>query len=84
MELTRIIADFIIETKQADIPQSVYEHAKIALLALAEYNKKNGIDFLTAYIIGFKAGVVIGECAGMDHYMHGWHATSTIGHFAAV
>ncbi len=161
MELTRIIADFIIETKQADIPQTVYEHAKIAfldwvgvtmagqndplvkkliqhadymgshaqasilghgikksltqaalingaashaldyddtlfsflghpsvtmfpsLLALAEYNKKSGIDFLTAYIIGFKAGAVIGECAGMDHYMHGWHATSTIGHFAS-
>ncbi|WP_299979931.1 MmgE/PrpD family protein [Desulfobacula sp.] len=55
-----------------------------SLLALSEWKEKSGIDFLTAYIIGMEAASVIGTCAGMDHYMHGWHATSTIGHFASA
>lgn len=55
-----------------------------ALLALSEWKEKSGTDFLTAYIIGMEAASVIGICAGMDHYMHGWHSTSTIGHFASA
>ena len=55
-----------------------------SLLALAEWDEKSGHDFLTAYVIGFKVGAVIGSCTGMDHYMAGWHATSTVGHFASA
>jgi len=55
-----------------------------SLLALAEWDEKSGSDFLTAYVIGFKVGAVIGSCTGMDHYMAGWHATSTVGHFASA
>ncbi len=55
-----------------------------SLLALSEWKERNGINFLTAYIIGMEAASAIGACAGMDHYMHGWHATSTIGHFASA
>jgi 2-methylcitrate dehydratase PrpD len=55
-----------------------------SLLALSEWNEKNGHDFLTAYEIGFKVGAVVGSCTGMDHYMAGWHATSTVGHFASA
>jgi 2-methylcitrate dehydratase PrpD len=55
-----------------------------SLLALSEWNEKSGHDFLTAYVIGFKVGAVIGSCTGMDHYMAGWHSTSTVGHFASA
>ena len=55
-----------------------------SLLALAEWKGKSGADFLTAYIVGFKAGAVIGACAGLPHYMSGSHATATIGHFASA
>jgi len=55
-----------------------------SLLALAEWKGINGYDFLTAYIIGLQAGATVGSCAGMEHYMAGWHATSTLGHIASA
>ncbi len=54
------------------------------LLALSEWKEKSGFDFLTAYIIGLKAGAVIGVCAGVEHYGAGWHGTSTIGRLASA
>jgi len=54
------------------------------LLSLAEWKESSGLDFLTAYIVGLKAGATIGASAGMDHYMSGWHATSTLGHLASA
>ncbi|MDA3897788.1 MAG: MmgE/PrpD family protein [Desulfobacteraceae bacterium] len=55
-----------------------------SLLALSEWQDKSGHDFLTAYLIGLQAGATIGVCAGLDHYMAGWHATSTLGHLASA
>jgi len=55
-----------------------------ALLALSEWKEKSGFEFLTAYLIGLQAGGTIGACAGLDHYMAGWHATSTLGHLASA
>lgn len=55
-----------------------------SLLALSEWMGKSGHDFLTAYLIGLQAGATIGVCAGLDHYMAGWHATSTLGHLASA
>lgn len=55
-----------------------------SLLALSEWREKSGKDFLTAYLIGLQAGAVIGVCASLDHYMAGWHATSTLGHMASA
>jgi 2-methylcitrate dehydratase PrpD len=55
-----------------------------ALLALAEWRGTSGMDFLEAYLIGLQAGGTVGACAGLDHYMAGWHATSTLGHLAAA
>ncbi|MFO8048212.1 MAG: MmgE/PrpD family protein [Desulfosudaceae bacterium] len=55
-----------------------------ALLALAEWQGKSGRDFLTAYLIGLQAGAAVGACASLDHYLAGWHATSTLGHIAAA
>jgi len=55
-----------------------------SLLALAEWQEKSGPEFLTAYLIGLQAGGTVGACAGLDHYMAGWHATSTLGHLASA
>jgi len=54
------------------------------LLALAEWRKFAGIDLLTAYLVGFKVGAVLGACSGLSHYLAGWHSTSTIGHLASA
>jgi len=162
MELTKKIANFIVETKSSDIPNYAYDHAKVcfldwlavtmagkdeplvlklitysnlmggneqasilghglkksvehatlingsashaldyddtlksflghpsvtlfpSILALSEWKGKSGSDFLTAYIIGLKAGSCVGECAGLEHYIAGWHGTSTLGHLASA
>jgi 2-methylcitrate dehydratase PrpD len=55
-----------------------------SILALGEWTGKSGKAFLTAYITALKVGAAIGACGGMDHYMSGWHATSTLGHFASA
>jgi len=55
-----------------------------SLLALSEWRGKSGHAFLTAYLIGLQVGGTIGRCAGLDHYMAGWHATSTLGHLASA
>jgi 2-methylcitrate dehydratase PrpD len=54
------------------------------LLALSEFRGESGIDLLTAYIIGLKAGTVIASSAGGDHYMSGYHTTSTMGCLASA
>lgn len=55
-----------------------------SILAIAEWQGKSGRDFLTAYLTGIETGACIGSCAGFEHYGAGWHATSTIGHFASA
>ena len=71
-----------------DTMMSFFGHPSVtmfpSLLALSELRDKNGLDFLTAYLVGFKVGTVIGTCAGKEHYMTGWHATSTLGHFLSA
>lgn len=67
---------------------NTYGHPSVGLfpgiLALSEWKEKNGAEFINAYIIGLKAGAVIGACTGIEHYMTGWHATSTIGHLSSA
>ncbi|MDY6935120.1 MAG: MmgE/PrpD family protein [Spirochaetota bacterium] len=55
-----------------------------SILAISEWKEKSGHDFLTAYIIGIKVGATVGMCAGGEHYLIGWHGTSTLGHFASA
>jgi 2-methylcitrate dehydratase PrpD len=55
-----------------------------SLLALAEWQEKSGREFLSAYLVGLQVGATIGASAGWDHYMAGWHGTSTIGHLASA
>jgi 2-methylcitrate dehydratase PrpD len=55
-----------------------------SVLALCEWKKMSGMDLLSAYLIGIQTGGTIGACASLDHYMAGWHATSTLGYFASA
>lgn len=55
-----------------------------ALLALAEWKRQSGRDFITAYVPGFEMGCRVNLGATPTHYLAGWHATSTIGHFSAA
>ncbi|HOS98782.1 MAG TPA: MmgE/PrpD family protein, partial [Deltaproteobacteria bacterium] len=55
-----------------------------ALLALSEWKGMSGKDFLSAYLIGLQTGGTVGACASLDHYLAGWHATSTLGHLASA
>jgi 2-methylcitrate dehydratase PrpD len=55
-----------------------------SLLALAEWQEKSGETFLAAYLVGLQAGITVAQCAGIEHYMAGWHGTSTIGHLASA
>jgi 2-methylcitrate dehydratase PrpD len=54
------------------------------ILALAEWKKSPGEDLLTAYVIGLRAGVAIATCAGVEHYLSGYHGTSTMGALASA
>jgi len=54
------------------------------LLALSEYEGKSGREFLTAYLIGLKAGVTVASCAGAEHYLSGYHGTATMGTLASA
>ena len=54
------------------------------ILALAEWKKSCGRDLLTAYAIGLRTGVAIASCAGLEHYLSGYHGTSTMGAFASA
>ena len=55
-----------------------------SLLALSEDRGLSGREFLEAYLIGLQTGGTIGACAGLDHYLGGWHGTSTLGHLASA
>jgi len=55
-----------------------------AVIAVGERMKVSGKELITAFAIGFEIASRIGLAAGAGHYQHGWHATSTIGRFAAV
>jgi 2-methylcitrate dehydratase PrpD len=55
------------------------------LFALAESGHRiGGRDFLRAAVIGYEIGPRVGFCMGQDHLVQGWHASATLGVFAAV
>ena len=50
-----------------------------ALCALAGRDTYTNAQVLSAYISGFEVILAVGKVLGYQHYMAGWHATSTIG-----
>ena len=54
-----------------------------ATLALGEKMHVSGLDLLTAIVVGYEAGIRIGQAAGEAHYEI-WHTTGTCGVFGAA
>ncbi len=55
-----------------------------ALFALAELLDSDGIDFITAFVAGFKTETRIARAVHFHHYEKGWHPTATLGIFGAA
>lgn len=55
-----------------------------AVVAVAECLDAGGRRVLDAYVVGLQAMAVLGNLLNMDHYLHGWHATSTVGTVGAA
>ncbi|MFO7965603.1 MAG: MmgE/PrpD family protein [Desulfobacterales bacterium] len=54
------------------------------ILALGEFTASSGLDFLSAYAVGLRVGVSIAASAGLEHYLSGYHGTSTMGTLASA
>lgn len=54
------------------------------LLALAEQRRLSGPQLLRAFVAGYEAAGLIGRMMARSHYARGFHATGTIGTFAAA
>jgi 2-methylcitrate dehydratase PrpD len=54
------------------------------ILAVGEYVHASGGDALGAYAVGLEVAGKLGRAFGDGHYLHGWHATATVGVFAAT
>ena len=54
-----------------------------AVLALAQQYGASGRQILLAYVVGFEVETQLGRGVNFHHYEKGWHATSTLGVFAA-
>ena len=54
------------------------------LLALAEAQRLSGRAVIEAFVVGYEAAGLIGTALSAGHYARGFHATGTIGTFAAA
>ncbi len=55
-----------------------------AVLALAQERDASGEELLAAFVAGFEVESRLGAAIGPEHYLKGWHQTSTIGVFGAA
>jgi 2-methylcitrate dehydratase PrpD len=55
-----------------------------AILALTEYSRTSGQDFLNALVLGIETECRIGNSVYPAHYEVGWHITGTTGVFGAA
>lgn len=55
-----------------------------ALLAIAEGDRTPLLRTYDAYVVGFEVAVRLSRAMAQDHYVRGWHSTSTIGALAAA
>ena len=75
----------IVEMDDLDRASVVHPAAPIipAALAVAERERRSGLDFITAVILGYEVGIRIGVAVGKSHYYF-WHNTATCGVFGAT
>ncbi|MBV8093671.1 MAG: MmgE/PrpD family protein [Acetobacteraceae bacterium] len=55
-----------------------------AILALAQYHRVAGPEFLNALVLGVEAECRIGNAVYPEHYAAGWHITGTCGVFGSA
>lgn len=55
-----------------------------ALMALADQDNYTNAQVLGAYVSGYETILAMGRLLGYQHYLAGWHATSTIGRIGAA
>ncbi|MCW2975107.1 MAG: hypothetical protein JWM06_388 [Actinomycetia bacterium] len=55
-----------------------------AVLALAELRGLDGEELVVALVAGYEVAARVGLACGQEHYLAGWHATGTVGTFAAA
>lgn len=55
-----------------------------AIMAAAEEKNSNGKSIILSYFVGFETMAYIGKMLTMQHYLKGWHATSTFGVLGAA
>lgn len=70
-----------------EVPASTHPSAPIvpALLAINDLEPKSIHNMLDAYLVGYETIVRMGQAlGGYEHYLAGWHATSTVGSFGAT
>ncbi len=80
------ISSHVFDFDDTDLTTAVHPSAPIAptLLALAEYRKISGRDFVTAMLLGIEAECRIMRAVTPTHQDAGWHATGTAGVFGAA
>ncbi len=55
-----------------------------AVLALAERDRRSGLDLMTAYQVGVEVESKVAEAILPRHYQHGFHTTGTVGTIGAA
>src|SRR3984957_19084464 len=80
------ISSHVFDFDDTDLTTAVHPSAPVApvLLALAEYRKVSGRDFINAMILGIEAECRIARSVTPEHQAAGWHATGSAGVFGAA
>ncbi|HEX3746516.1 MAG TPA: MmgE/PrpD family protein [Bryobacteraceae bacterium] len=80
------ISSHVFDFDDTDLRTVVHPAAPVApaLLALAEYHRVTGADFLQALIVGVEVECRIANAVYPQHYDIGWHITGTVGPFGAA
>jgi 2-methylcitrate dehydratase PrpD len=80
------ISSHVFDFDDTDLLTAVHPSAPVApaLLALAEYRKISGRDFINAMVLGIEAECRIARVVTPSMQEAGWHATGTAGVFGAA
>ena len=80
------ISSHVFDFDDTDLTTAVHPSAPVAptLLALAEYRKFSGRDFVIAMALGIEAECRLMRAVTPTHQGIGWHATGTAGVFGAA
>ena len=80
------ISSHVFDFDDTDLTTAVHPSAPVVpvLLALAEYRKVSGQDFINAMVLGIEAECRIAHAVTPSMQDAGWHATGSVGAFGAA